>query len=294
MTVTLASQQAADKILQPVVDPIRSLRAAADRPPEERTPAVTDALSALARSGMDAATETIARDFIKRGRLLQPLTSFDRIVREARAESGQKGDSERKSASTELVEIACERYEFGLGDGGETFAVAKTGPRIALLLRGGRTSLRGQLARDYFARTGRAAAQQALTDALMVIEGMAQEEDESRLYLQTAKAGGAIWLDLGDQAGRAVRITASGWGIEQSAPVLFKRTALNGPLPRSGAWRLPEQAVALAERGQERPAAGCSMARRGVLPRHPAPGARHLRGAGDGESDSGEGARHAA
>jgi hypothetical protein len=43
----------------------------------------------------------------------------------------------------ELVEIACERYKFGLGDGGETFAVAKTGPRIALILRGGRTSLRG-------------------------------------------------------------------------------------------------------------------------------------------------------
>jgi hypothetical protein len=185
MTLTLASQQAADKILQPVVDPIKSLRAAAGRPPEECTPAVTDALSALTRSGMDAATETIARDFIKRGRLLQPLTAFDRIVREARAESGQKSDPERKSASTELVEIACERYEFGLGDGGQTFAVAKAGPRIALLLRGGRMSLRGQLARDYFARTARAAAQQALADALMVTEGMAQEEEESRLYLRT-------------------------------------------------------------------------------------------------------------
>ena len=231
MTVTLASQQAADTLLQPVVDPIRSLRAAAERRPEERTAAVADALRALAKSGMDAATGAIARDFIKRGRLLQPLASFDRIVRDARSESGQKGDSERKSTSTELVEIACERYEFGLGDGGETFAVAKAGPRIALMLRGGRTSLRGQLARDYFARSGRAAAQQALADALMVIEGIAQEEDESRLYLRAASAGGAIWLDLGDQAGRAARVTASGWSIEQSAPVLFKRTALNGPLP---------------------------------------------------------------
>lgn len=33
---------------------------------------MTDALSALARSGMDAAAEAIARDFVKRGRLLQP------------------------------------------------------------------------------------------------------------------------------------------------------------------------------------------------------------------------------
>src|SRR5258708_38657807 len=104
-----------------------------------------------------------------RGRLLQPLASFDRIARDARSESGQKGDSERKSASTELVEIACERHEFGLGDGGETFAVAKAGPRIALMLRGGRTALRGPPARAYFARTRRAPAHQGLADAPMGI-----------------------------------------------------------------------------------------------------------------------------
>jgi hypothetical protein len=231
MTATASALQDADRIVSQVIDPIRSLRAAAERPPDKRTAAATQALAALARSGMDAATEAIARDFVKRERLLQPLAAFDRIVREARSESGQQGESERKSASTELVEIACERYEFGRGDGGETFAVAKVGPRIALMLRGGRTSLRGQLARDYFIRTGRAAAQQALADALMVIEGIAQEEDESRLYLRTAMADGALWLDLGDQSGRAVRITAAGWSTEESAPVLFKRTALNGPLP---------------------------------------------------------------
>jgi hypothetical protein len=178
---------------------------------------------------MDAACAATVRAYLKQKRLL-PAASFDSIVRETRS-TGEGTGPERKSASTELVEIACERYEFGLGDGGETFAVSKSGPHVALMLRGGRISLRGQLAREYYSRTGRAAGQQALADALMVIEGIAQEEEESRLYLRCAQLDGALWLDLGDQAGRAVRITAAGWTVEDSAPVLFKRTALNGPLP---------------------------------------------------------------
>src|SRR5439155_20844191 len=67
--------------------------------------------------------------------------------------------------------------------------------------------------------------------ALMVVDGIAQDQDESRLFLRAGQLGGVLWLDLGDQAGRAVRITAAGWTLEATAPVLFKRTALNGPLP---------------------------------------------------------------
>ena len=99
------------------------------------------------------------------------------------------------------------------------------------MLRGGKTSLRALLAREYFARTGRAATQQALADALLVIEGMAQDADESPLYLRAAQHEGALWLDLGDSTGRAACITADGWTVEESAPVLFKRTTLTGPLP---------------------------------------------------------------
>jgi hypothetical protein len=139
---------------------------------------------------------------------------------------------ERKSAATILIEIAQERYEFGVSDAGETFAVPRVGPKVVQLLRGGKTSLRGQLARAYFDRHHRAAPQQALADALLAIEGMAQDGDgDQTLYLRVAEHGAAHWLDLGDQSGRAVRITATGWTVEDRVPVLFKRTALNGPLP---------------------------------------------------------------
>ena len=36
---------------------------------------------------------------------------------------------------------------------------------------------------------------------------------------------------MGDQNGRAIRITSAGWSIETQLPILFKRTALNGALP---------------------------------------------------------------
>ncbi len=211
-------------------NPLALLEKAAAAETSERAMAAVEAIRSMIAAGVDAGVMAVARDFVKRTRIIG-VTSFDDMVREAHSGVEDKSGPDRKSASTELAEIACERYEFGLGDGGETFAVPKDGPRVALMLRGGKTSLRGQLARDYYARTGRAAGQQALADALMVVDGIAQDEDESRLYLRAGQLGGTLWLDLGDQAGRAVRITPAGWAIEDAAPVLFKRTALNGPLP---------------------------------------------------------------
>ncbi len=59
-----------------------------------------------------------------------------------------------KSASTVLVDLAQERYTFGVSDTGEPFAVPNDGPKVVAMLRGGKTSLRAVLAREYFARTG--------------------------------------------------------------------------------------------------------------------------------------------
>ena len=220
--------------VEPAFDPaspLAHLEKAAAAEEAGRTRLAVTAVRAMLAVGADAGVLAEARAYVKRHHLMV-ADDFGRLLREAQDSSGEdKSGPDRKSASTELAEIACARYEFGLGDGGETFAVPKDGPRVALMLRGGKTSLRGQLARDYYARTGRAAGQQALADALMVVDGIAQDQDESRLYLRAGQLGGALWLDLGDQAGRAVRITPGGWTIEAAAPVLFKRTTLNGPLP---------------------------------------------------------------
>jgi hypothetical protein len=136
-----------------------------------------------------------------------------------------------KSAATVLVEIAEELYRFGVSDTGESFAVPRSGPQVVRLLRGGKNSLRAQLASEFWTRFRRTAPQQTLTDALGTIEGLAQDGEEQPLALRVARRDGALWLDLGDAAGRAVRIMPGGWSVEPAAPVLFRRTTLTAALP---------------------------------------------------------------
>ena len=138
---------------------------------------------------------------------------------------------EKDSASTILVKLALKRYSFGVSDSGETFGVPTQGPKVVQLLRGGKTSLRSQLSRLYYGTKGKAAPQQALADALLVLQGMAEEATESSMFQRVARHGGALWLDIGDNTGRAVKIADARWTIEPAAPVLFRRTALTAPLP---------------------------------------------------------------
>ena len=143
----------------------------------------------------------------------------------------QPGNTEKKSAATTLVKMVLKAYDFGISPTGETFALPKSGPRIVSMLRGSKISLRGQLARTYFRDYGRVAPQQALADALLVTEGIAQESDETELHIRVASWDDELWIDIGDLTGRTIRVTGDGWSIESTAPMLFKRTLLNGPLP---------------------------------------------------------------
>ncbi len=144
-----------------------------------------------------------------------------------RPETKMSGDS----AATELADLASERYEFGVSSDDEAFAIPKTGPRIVRLLRGGKNGLRPELSKLYRKETGRVAPQQALADALLALEGDARDTDPVELHLRVAWHEGAIYLDLGDVSGRVVRISPSGWSVQDDSPILFKRTALTGVLP---------------------------------------------------------------
>ncbi len=150
----------------------------------------------------------------------------------------------RKSAATVLVEQAVKLYDLGVSADGEPYALPRTGPRLVRMLRGSRTSLRAQLAREYFTATGKAAPQQALADALLVLEGQALDCDPKPPHLRVADHGGRTYLDLGDSTGRAVEVDATGWRIVDFPPVLFRRV-LTAPLPEparggglAGLWEL--------------------------------------------------------
>ncbi len=73
-----------------------------------------------------------------------------RKAQEAKANGKDPASEEsvKKSAATTLIEMAQAKYEFGVSATGETYAIPKEGPKLVAMLRGSKTSLRRQLARD--------------------------------------------------------------------------------------------------------------------------------------------------
>ena len=138
----------------------------------------------------------------------------------------------KKSAATELVEMARQSYQFGTSTTGETFGIPLDGPAVTFMIRGSKYSLRARLADRYFTTHGKAAGSQALADALLTIEGIGRDW-ETELHLRVAPDGleRSVWIDLGDDTGQAIHLTAGGWSVRPKAPVLFRRTSLTAPLP---------------------------------------------------------------
>jgi len=138
---------------------------------------------------------------------------------------------EGPSAATKLTRIAQDRYTFGVSTTGEPYALPLDGPRIVKMLRG-TGSLRAELAAAFLSDNSTPPPQQALADALMALEGLALAAPSKALALRVGESHGALWLDLGDDTGELVRIAPEGWSIVSEAPVLHRRTALTGALPR--------------------------------------------------------------
>ncbi|MEV4752160.1 DUF3854 domain-containing protein [Streptosporangium sp. NPDC049248] len=169
-------------------------------------------------------------DFIAAGGTIEQLHSFARRIERA---TERPGSGKGPSQADVLLDLGAERYILGRSKAGEPFAVAKDGPYLARLLRGGQHSLRAELAAAYRETSRRAASNSALADAMLAIEGQAQAQAAVELHLRTAPDGaGGILLDLGHDDGAIVHITPAGWEITYptSGP-LFRRTEVTGELP---------------------------------------------------------------
>lgn len=88
--------------------------------------------------------------------------------------------------------------------------------------------LRGQEFREWLAQRlweaeGKACGTEAMNSVLNTLAGKARYEGK-RIVLENrlARHEGAIWFDLCDSEGRAVRVTAEGWEIVAQPPILFR------------------------------------------------------------------------
>jgi hypothetical protein len=136
-----------------------------------------------------------------------------------------------------ILAIFKDNYNTGRTPDGEPFATGiYDAPTVAIPLRG-RSGLRQRLAADMYELLERQPSSEALSTALLTIEGLCSQPPARRAALRVARAGdGNIILDLGRRDGQVAVIWPGGWELCPSAPVLFRRSAatLELPLPVRG------------------------------------------------------------
>lgn len=99
-------------------------------------------------------------------------------------------------------------------------------------------SFKRWLARRLYDQEGKTSSAQAMQDALTVLDGRAAFDGPMLpVYVRLAEHNGEVYLDLGDEGWRVVRIDAGGWSVVSgnALPVKFRRPKGMLPLP------MPEQ-----------------------------------------------------
>lgn len=167
---------------------------------------------------------------------IELLTALEQASKEAKPE--------RRTQADALVDLANSHYRLGISTEDEAFAVPIDGPAVAVMFRGGRSTLRAALAKLYRVKTGNTPSASALADAMVALEGLAADAEAEPLALRLAEHDRRIVLDLGDTSGHVVSAGPDdGVKVLAVSPVRFRRTALTARLPEP----LPADPVALLE-----------------------------------------------
>ncbi len=134
------------------------------------------------------------------------------------------------SLAVKLVELVDHESLIADDRGDAYVTVDRGGHRELLRLRG--KSFRGHLAHQMYEREKRIPGSEAISSAVSVLEAIARRGPRVVLWNRVARgADGAIWIDLGDRAWRAIRVDVSGWRIINDPPALFRRFAHQAALP---------------------------------------------------------------
>jgi hypothetical protein len=143
-------------------------------------------------------------------------------------------DGESAPKQAELVIRLVEQHSQLFHDPNETpYAVVRVTDSLRRVFR-----LRSKPMRSWIARTarqtlGRPVGANVIDEALVALEGIARfDRDERKLHLRVAENDGAIYIDLGDDTGACVEVSAEGWRVMCEPPVLFRRPDAMRPLPR--------------------------------------------------------------
>ena len=137
------------------------------------------------------------------------------------------------SVATEIAKDILDNCELWHTDEGKSYISMKCPPDDHvehLPLKSKDT--KNRLANIYYQKTKTAASEGALTNAIAVLDGEAQQGLMHEVRIRIGGVDGAIFLDLGDPSWNAVEITDKGWKVIPHPPVKFRRTKGMLPLPK--------------------------------------------------------------
>ena len=153
------------------------------------------------------------------------VTALDEAIME---ESGDGG--RRPTQADILIDLAEAAELFHSADGTAFADLDINGHRETWPVR--TKGFKRWLARQFYEATGGAPSSEALQSALNVVEAKAHFDAPQRpVYIRVGGIDGSLYLDLGDEAWRAVEITTTGWRVVDNPPVRFRRAAGMQPLP---------------------------------------------------------------
>lgn len=204
-----------------IPDPLDGLvEKSAEDPGAAFTPVVLERLVAL-KSEDRAAFEALRAKLKKAG---CRVTALDDAMSE---ESG--GGGRGPTQADILIDLAGAADLFHSADGTALADILINEHRETWPVR--TKGFRRWLARQFFEQTGGAPSSEALQSALNVIEAKAHFDGPERpVFIRVGGLDGRLYLDLGDEAWRAVEIDATGWRIIDKPPVRFRRAAGMQPL----------------------------------------------------------------
>jgi hypothetical protein len=167
--------------------------------------------------------------------VLESIARRERSRRRGPTGSDGLADDQGRAAKAQadrLVALVADRGAVLFCDQfGEPHAHVPAGPgRRTCRQRG--VEFREWLAQRLWEAEGRACATDVVSAVLNTLAGRTRFEGERiALECRVAWRDGAIWYDLADTCGRAVRVSADGWQVVDQPPILFRR--FNHQLPQA-------------------------------------------------------------
>jgi hypothetical protein len=141
----------------------------------------------------------------------------------------------KKPQAAVLVDLAQDLYDVVLDQYGQVVAVPKTGPRVAIPLKGKGGALTNRLTLDFFRKKGSTPSATALAGAINVLEAHASAEGEQvEVHVRCVRTGDGLVIDLGDAEGRAVVVANGTWTVKSAPPpgIVFRRTRITAAMPK--------------------------------------------------------------